>query len=144
MVVSNAYALGNSTDRQPLSTGQLVASTLAETAKYGVPGRVVYLAPPPLGANLGACYSPVTSPQNCNAGIDPAWNEFEAAFESAVAASGTGDHVVSSLGFSCAQGFCPAFAGTTPTKYDQVHMTPEYAKRVAPAIRWELAAQGLL
>ncbi|MFB2584213.1 acyltransferase family protein [Herbiconiux liukaitaii] len=143
VVVSNAYALGNSTDRRPLSTTDLVASTLAEAAKYGVPGRVVYLAPPPLGANLGACYSPVTSPQNCNAGIDPAWNEFEAAFESAVAASGTGDHVVSSLGFSCADGFCPAFAGTTPTKYDQVHMTPEYAKRVAPAIQWELAAQGL-
>jgi hypothetical protein len=144
VVVSNAYALGNTTDRRPLSTGDLVASTLAESAQYGVPGRVVYLAPPPLGGNLGACYSPVTSPQDCTTGIDPAWSDFQASFEVAVAASGTGDHVVSSLGFSCAEGYCPAFAGTTPTKYDQVHMTPEYAKRVAPSIRWELGAQGLM
>ncbi|MCS5721291.1 acyltransferase [Herbiconiux sp. CPCC 203407] len=144
VVVSNAYALGNTTDRRPLSTGDLVASTLAESAQYGVPGRVVHLAPPPLGGNLGACYSPVTSPQDCTTGIDPAWSDFQASFEAAVAASGTGDHVVSSLGFSCAEGYCPAFAGTTPTKYDQVHMTPEYAKKVAPSIRWELAAQGLL
>jgi peptidoglycan/LPS O-acetylase OafA/YrhL len=144
VVVSNAYALGNTVDRRPLSTRDLVASTMAETSKYGMAGRVVYLAPPPLGGNLGACYSPVTSPQDCTTGIDPAWSDFQSTFEAAVAGSGTGDHVMSSLGFSCAEGYCPAFAGTTPTKYDQVHMTPEYSKRVAPSLRWELAAQGLM
>ncbi len=143
VVVANAFALGKAADGTPLSTNQLVESTLAETAGYGTPGRVVYLAPPPLGVDLGRCYSPVSSPQDCNAGVDQAWQDFEAATTAALAASGTGDHYVSSLGFSCAQGFCPAFAGTTPTKYDTVHLTPEFSVRIAPAIRWELRAQGL-
>jgi peptidoglycan/LPS O-acetylase OafA/YrhL len=144
VVVSNAYALGNSADRQPLTVAQLVGSTLSLASRFDTPGHVVYLAPPPLGANLGACYSPVKSPQDCTAGVDGAWNDFQKSFEAAVAAQGTGDHVVSSLGFTCVEGFCPAFAGTIPTRYDQVHMTPEYAVRVAESIRWELAAQGVM
>jgi peptidoglycan/LPS O-acetylase OafA/YrhL len=142
VVVSNAYALGKAADRRPLSTTDIVASTAAETAKYGAAGRVVYLAPPPLGAQLAQCYSPVTSPQNCNVGVDQAWQDFQAAMTATAAT--TGDHVISSLPFSCADGVCPAFAGTLPTKYDTVHMTPEYSVRVAPAIRWELGALGLM
>ena len=144
VVVSNAFALGQTDTGRPLSASDMVASTAAETAKYGMPGRIVYLAPPPLGADLGRCYSPVKSPQDCNTGVDQAWTDFESATTSALAASGTGDHYVSSLPFSCAQGYCPAFAGTRPTKYDTVHMTPEYSEHIAPALRWELAAQGLL
>ncbi|MCS5715191.1 SGNH hydrolase domain-containing protein [Herbiconiux sp. CPCC 205716] len=144
VVVSNAYALGNAADRQPLTVAQLVGSTLSLASRFDTPGHVVYLAPPPLGANLGACYSPVKSPQDCTAGVDGAWNDFQNSFTAAVAAQGTGDHVVSSLGFTCVEGFCPAFAGTIPTRYDQVHMTPEYAVRVAESIRWELGAQGLM
>jgi len=144
VVVSNAFALGQMDTGRPLSAADMVASTVAETSKYGVPGRIVYLAPPPLGADLGRCYSPVTSPQDCNTGVDQAWTDFEAATTAALAASGTGDHYVTSLPFSCAQGYCPAFAGTRPTKYDTVHMTPEYSEHIAPALRWELAAQGLM
>ncbi|WP_066040273.1 acyltransferase family protein [Herbiconiux solani] len=144
VVVSNAFALGNAVDRRPLSASSIVASTFAETAKYNAGGRIVYLAPPPLGANLGACYSPVTSPQNCNAAVDGAWNDFAGATQLGIQNTGSGDHFVSSLGFSCAGGYCPAFAGTLPVKYDQVHMTPEYSKHIAPALRWELAAQGLM
>ncbi|MFB2597845.1 acyltransferase family protein [Herbiconiux sp. P17] len=141
VVVSNAFALGKASDGRPLSTADIVASTVAETAKYGASGRLVYLAPPPLGASLGQCYSPATSPQNCNVGIDQAWQDFEDA--TAAAAGASGDHVVSSLPFSCANGVCPAFAGTLPTKYDTVHLTPQFAEHLAPSIRWELAAQGL-
>ncbi len=144
VVVSNAFALGQTDTGRPLSATDMVASTQAETSKYGVPGHIVYLAPPPLGADLGRCYSPVTSPQDCNTGVDQAWYDFEGATTAALAASGTGDHYVSSLAFSCAEGYCPAFAGTLPTKYDTVHMTPEYSEHIAPALRWELAAQGLL
>jgi hypothetical protein len=142
VVVSNAYALGNTADGHPLTVNDLVASTLSQAGRFGVPGQVVYLAPPPLGASLGACYSPVKSPQDCSVGVDQTWNDFQASFEAAV--SGSGDHVVSSLGFTCSEGYCPAFAGTLPTRYDQVHMTPEYAVRVASSIRWEFAVEGLM
>jgi len=142
IVMSNAFALGQSSSRQPLSTGDLVASTLAEAAQYNAAGRVVYLAPPPLGAPLGQCYSRVSSPIDCAVNVDATWNDFEAAFEAAAPA--TGDHAVSSLPFSCVDGQCPAFAGTLPTKYDQVHMTVQYSEHVAPAIRWAFIAQGLM
>jgi hypothetical protein len=124
------------------SASALVASTIAEAAQYNAPGRIVYLAPPPLGAPLGQCYSKVSSPIDCAVNVDPVWNDFEASFESAAPA--TGDHAVSSLPFSCVNGQCPAFAGTLPTKYDQVHMTVQYSEHVAPAIQWAFIAQGLM
>jgi peptidoglycan/LPS O-acetylase OafA/YrhL len=110
VVVANAYALG------------------------------VYLAPPPLGHDLGQCYSPVLGPQSCTAPVGSTWTDFATATEAAAAASG--DRFVSSLGFSCYNGLCPAFAGTTPTKYDTVHMTSAYSAKVAPAIRNALVALG--
>jgi hypothetical protein len=140
--MSNAFSLGQSSTRQPLSVADLVGSTVAEAAKYNAAGRVVYLSPPPLGAGLGQCYSKVSSPLDCAVNVDPTWNEFEAAFEAS--APTAGDHVVTSLPFSCYNNACPAFAGTLPTKYDTVHMTVEYSTHIAPAIRWALSAQGLM
>ncbi|WP_241984963.1 MULTISPECIES: acyltransferase family protein [unclassified Cryobacterium] len=141
VVISNAYALGKTPDRTALSAETLVASTAAEAAVYNAAGRIVYLAPPPLGASLGQCYSPVSSPQNCNTGIDQAWQDFAAATS---ALNGSGSFFVSSLPFSCYNGACPAFAGTIPTKYDTVHMTPAYSTHIAPAIRFALGALGLM
>ena len=141
VVVANAFAEGQDTNRRPLSVAGMVASTLAETAGYNAAGKIVYLAPPPLGAELGQCYSTVSSPQDCAVGVGATWQQFAAALS---APSTTGDHFVSSLPFSCADGVCPAFAGTIPTKYDTVHMTPAYAERVAPALRYALQTAGVM
>ena len=141
VVVANAFAEGQDTNRSPLSVASMVASTLAETAGYNAAGKIVYLAAPPLGAELGQCYSKVSSPQDCNTGIGQVWQQFAGALS---APSATGDHFISSLPFSCFDSTCPAFAGTLPTKYDTVHMTPAYAEHVAPAIRYALGALGLM
>jgi peptidoglycan/LPS O-acetylase OafA/YrhL len=142
VIVSNAFTAGRTTDGRSLDTTSMVASTLAETAGYQVPGRVLFLAPPPLGADLGSCYSRVSSPQDCAVGVDAAWNEFAAATQSAATAAG--ERFVSSLPFSCVDGVCPAFAGTTPTKYDSVHLTPAFAEHIAPAVLQSLQAAGAL
>ncbi|MGY4856584.1 acyltransferase family protein [Cryobacterium sp. AP23] len=142
VVVANAFALGQDTNRTPLSVADLVASTAAETATFNAAGKIVYLAPPPLGADLGQCYSTVSSPQDCNSAVGQAWQEFASA--TATASAATGDFYLDSLGFSCVDGVCPAFSGTIPTKYDTVHMTPAYAEHVASAIRFELGALGLM
>lgn len=141
VVVANAFAEGQDTNRTPLSVAAIVASTFAETAGYDAAGKIVYLAAPPLGAELGQCYSNVSSPQNCNVGIGQTWQAFSSALS---AESATGDHFVSSLPFSCADDICPAFAGTIPTKYDSVHLTPAYAEHIAPAIRYALVGLGLM
>jgi len=142
VVVANAFALGQDTSRTPLTVTDLVASAAAETAEYDAAGAIVYLAPPPLGADLGQCYSRVSSPQDCTTTVGATWREFAAATSATTAL--TGDHFVSSLGFSCAADICPAFAGTLPVRYDAVHLTPAYAERIAPAIRSELATLGLM
>jgi len=144
VVVANAFAEGQDANRAPLSVAAIVASTLAETAGYNAAGTIVYLAPPPLGAELGRCYSAVSSPQDCNAPVGAVWQQFAAALSAPSATTATGDHFIDSLAFSCSEGICPAFAGTTPTKYDTVHMTPAYAEKVAPAIRYALGALGLM
>jgi len=142
VIVSNAFAAGRTVDGRSLDAAAMTASTFAETAGFDVPGRVVLLAPPPLGADLGSCYSRVSSPQDCIVGVDAAWSEFAAASEAAAAAAG--ERFVSSLPFSCVDGVCPAFAGTTPTKYDSVHLTPAFAEHLSPALHALLVAAGAL
>jgi peptidoglycan/LPS O-acetylase OafA/YrhL len=141
VVISNAYTEGNGVDGSPLSAEAIVKSTLAEAAKYDEDGHLVFLAPPPLGADLGSCYSPVTSPQSCTTTVGATWKAF--AKETADTA-GTGNTFISSLPYSCFDGSCPAFAGTLPTKFDSTHMTVAYSVHVAPAIRNALVAAGLL
>lgn len=142
VVVSNAYTLGRTSDGADLSATDLIAATQAEMATYAMPGRIGYLAPPPLGADLGQCYSPLSSPANCLSAVDPTWKAMEAAAESA--ASMGGDHAIDSLPFSCWNDACPAFAGGIPTKYDGTHLTAAFAEHIAPVIRAALQAQGIL
>ena len=142
VVVANAYTLGHTIDDRDLSANELAAAAAAEAATYGVPGRIAYLAPPPSGADLARCYSPLTGPAACLAGVDATWQQMAAATAANAAASG--DHAVSSLPFSCVDGVCPAFAGSRPTKYDQTHLTVAFAEHIAPVLRWELTRVGLL
>ncbi|WP_378148167.1 acyltransferase family protein [Cnuibacter sp. UC19_7] len=142
VVVSNAYALGNAASGSPLSASALIASTAKEMSKYNVPGRIVYLAPPPLGADLGTCYSPVTGPSACAVAVDGAWHDFENAAESTAAASG--DHAISSLPFSCWNEMCPAFAGTLPMKYDETHLTVAFSESLSAILRYDFASLGLM
>ncbi|MDY0828183.1 acyltransferase family protein [Microbacterium sp. BG28] len=142
VVMSDAYTLGHTPDGQDLSAETLIASQRAEAAGYGAPGRIVHLAPPPEGADLARCYSPLTSPYDCASAVSPTWQQMEALAERAAAASG--DHAISSLPFSCWEGVCPAFAGTLPVKYDQTHLSVPFAEHIAPILRAELAGAGLL
>jgi len=136
VVVSNAYALGQAAGGGPLSATDLVGATTRETAKYGA-ATIVSLAPPPLGAELGSCYSRVSSPQNCNVAVAPTWHDF---YSATTAAGAT----VDSLAFTCVDDICPAFAGTLPVRYDTVHLTADYSKRVAPVIRHALVDLGVM
>lgn len=142
VVVSNAYTLGHTPGDSDLSADALLAAQEAEADTYGLPGRIVHLAPPPEGADLGRCYSPATSPYACAAGVSSTWGQMEAAAEQVAAASG--NHAISSLPFTCWELVCPAFAGDIPTRYDKTHLTVAYAEHIAPALRAELAARGLL
>ena len=142
VVISNDFTEAQGTDGSALGVAQLVASAASQAARLQEAGRIVYLAPPPLGADLSQCYTTLSSPQACTSGIDPTWSVFLSATEQVAAA--THDHVVSSLPFSCVDGRCPPFAGTLPTRFDAVHMTTAWSTHVAPVIQQEFVEQKLL
>ena len=74
--------------------------------------------------------------------VDATWKAFDAA---GAAAGGAGTWTyVSSLPFSCAEEICPAFAGSIPTKFDQVHLTTAYSEHIAPALRRILTEAAVL
>ncbi|KXZ61113.1 O-acetyltransferase OatA [Microbacterium laevaniformans] len=136
VLVSNAYTLGRTADGRDLSAADLIAAEAAEMARYGMPGRIVFLEAPPEGAPLGNCYTRVGSPYACATSITPVWRDMQTATAAAAAASG--DRVVDALAFTCWQDVCPAFAGTLPIRYDQTHLTVAYSAHLAPYLRWAL------
>lgn len=141
VIVSNAFTLGRSVGGESLDASRLAAATFAEVGAWAPPGRIVFLAPPPHGADLDRCFSPLTGPSACLAAVDDVWTQMEAATETEAAA--TGNSAVSALPFACWENVCPAFAGDTPVRYDETHLTPAFAERLTPILRQELQARGL-
>ena len=141
VIVSNAFTLGRSVDGETLDAPRLAAATFAEVGPWAPPGRTVFLSPPPHGADLNRCYSPVTGPSACLAAVDDVWTQMEAAAEAE--ASATGNTAISALPFTCWENVCPAFAGDTPVRYDETHLTPAFAERLAPVLQRELQDRGL-
>ncbi|TYC98995.1 acyltransferase [Arthrobacter echini] len=105
-------------------------------------GRVVFLAPPPLSADIAECYSKIAEPSFCAGTIDPDWRTMQIA-EQELTENIDAYFVNPELWF-CAEDWCPSFVGTTPTKRDLVHMTPSYQRKIAPALRAELIDQGIV
>ncbi|PTT14920.1 acyltransferase, partial [Microbacterium sp. HMWF026] len=141
VVVSNAFTLARSVDGRDLGAGDLASATARLVSAWAPPGRTVYLAPPPHGADLGRCFSPVTGPSACLSAVDDVWTQMQTAAEAQAAT--TGDAAISALPFTCWQGICPAFAGDTPVRYDDTHVTPAFAERLTPILRAALADRGL-
>ncbi|MFG6278113.1 acyltransferase family protein [Microbacterium sp. 5K110] len=141
VIVSNAFTLGRSVDGETLDAARLAASTFAQVGPWAPPGRTVFLAPPPHGADLDRCYSPTSGPSACLAAVDDVWMQMEAATEAEAAA--TGNAAVNALPFTCWENVCPAFAGDTPVRYDETHLTPAFAERLAPILQQELQTRGL-
>ncbi|WP_292889495.1 acyltransferase family protein [Microbacterium sp.] len=141
VIVSNAFTLGTAIGGASLDPAQLATSTFAEVGTWAPTGRTVFLSPPPHGADLDRCYSPVTGPSACLAAVDDVWTQMEKATEAE--ATATGNTAISALPFTCVQNVCPAFAGDTPVRYDETHLTPAFAERLAPILRQELQTRGL-
>lgn len=141
LVVSNAYTLARTIDGRDLGAREVASSVASEVAGWAPPTRTVYLAPPPHGADIARCASSVSGPSACAAAVDDVWNQMQAAAEAQ--AGSTGDAAINALPFSCWQGVCPAFAGDVPMRYDDTHITPAFAERLAPILRDELSTRGL-
>ncbi|WP_317230107.1 acyltransferase family protein [Clavibacter sp. MX14-G9D] len=96
-------------------------------------GQVVLVSSPPVGQPLETCATKVSTPADCQASIPGAWKVGDRAQEDAATALGIPYLDTSSL--FCWEERCPSFVGSTPTKRDSVHTTPQYAAVITPAFK---------
>jgi peptidoglycan/LPS O-acetylase OafA/YrhL len=94
--------------------------------------RVVVLTAPPAGSNLQTCATTVSTPADC---VQEPPRRFlqQVAIEQDVARTTGALHVDPERWF-CADDRCPAVVGSTPVYADGLHMTAEYAERIAPEV----------
>lgn len=115
----------------------------AEQIKDSVRKRIVFLAAPPVGIQIGDCYGvPANMPSDCVSQVSRQWQLLASAEQKAAAA--VGGVWIDSRPWFCSGGKCPSFVGSTPTKRDAVFMAPPYGDQIYPVIKEALQTSGLL
>ncbi|MFE5702452.1 acyltransferase family protein [Rhodococcus koreensis] len=133
VIVSNTYAtLTNADTKREITPNEWKDGIARLTSQFvHSAGKVVFLAAPPADKNVAECYSRNSVPADCLSSVTNAWRD-RSWLESEMAKS-IGGSFIDSLGWFCNDGYCPSFVGTTPTKLDKVHITPQYADLISPA-----------
>jgi peptidoglycan/LPS O-acetylase OafA/YrhL len=103
-------------------------------------GQVVFFSAPPGEADIKECFSKKSStPADCIGTVTDDWRAI-ARSEQGVAEDVGGVFVDSWPWFCSGGGLCPAFVGTTPARFDRVHMSAPYSHKIAPVIDEALRA----
>ncbi|MDT0168115.1 acyltransferase family protein [Pseudarthrobacter sp. BRE9] len=132
------------TTKVPLTPAQWNASTSKFVDLFKASTKkIVFVAPPPSDKDVKACYSRTSKPVACVGQVTPQWYAIANA-EQDIAKKIGGTWLDTSRLFCDARDACPSFVGTTPTKSDKVHMTAEYAHKIAPALLEQLNSLKLL
>jgi len=131
--------------KAPLTPKDWSDSTRALVQKFsGSAKKVVFLSPPPSDVDIKSCYTRVSRPGDCASSVTGQWVDV-ANVEGELAKSFGGAFVDSREWFCSGQSaMCPAYVGKTPTKVDKVHMAPDYAIKIGPALAEELVRLQLL
>ena len=106
--------------------------------------KIVFLAPPPADKNISDCYGTRSStPADCISRVTSQWLSMAKA-EQDLAESIGATWVDSRPWFCNERGLCPSFVGSTPTKHDEVHMTPAYGEKIYPVMEESLRQAGVI
>lgn len=109
--------------------------------------KIVFLSPPAGDLNIKNCISKKSAtPADCIGKVGAEWLE-QADIEKALASTLSGTWI-DSRPWLCHSNFdntfCPSFAGVTPTRRDQLHITPAYGHKIFPVINESLTDTGVL
>jgi peptidoglycan/LPS O-acetylase OafA/YrhL len=119
------------------SVHQMVDKVRGSTAK------IAWLSAPPMDKNIKDCYGTrASAPADCISRVTSRWLSM-AATERRLAESVGGVWVDSRPWFCNADGLCPSFVGSTPTKHDAVHSTRAYEEMVYPVMNESFRAAGV-
>jgi peptidoglycan/LPS O-acetylase OafA/YrhL len=113
-----------------------VLGTSSQLEKVTADSRVLIMQGPPADKSPQSCYTPASAPSDCVSVVPTRWG----ATEKRLARFGT---FIDTRFWFCAKGQCPPFVGVIPMTSDGVHMTAEYADRLAPVIREYLTAADI-
>jgi hypothetical protein len=105
-------------------------------------GHVVMISAPPPVTDPHACYHPGGSPSDCLSRLSSETPQVISNEESMVDAFG--GTVIDTTDWFCAGGYCPEFVGTTPTYFDDGHITPAYGTTLGPVLAEALTNAHLL
>ncbi|WP_238780426.1 acyltransferase family protein [Prescottella equi] len=145
VVVTNSYLTGVEVGSERSLTASDRFDGLKSLVGKFAPavGKVVFMAPPPVDADVKSCYTRQSTPANCASTVTSDWSD-SANTERDLAKAFNGVFVTSLPWFCTDNLYCPSFVGSTPVKFDRVHTTPEYGERIAPAVREAFRAESLL
>ncbi|MGY2129893.1 acyltransferase family protein [Blastococcus sp. SYSU DS0617] len=102
--------------------------------------RVVVLASPPTSVALDDCATAFNSPSDCVAPLTASYESTSGIERDAAAAVGA--TWVATEDWFCVDGRCPAVVGTTPVYVDEMHLTAEYSRKLAPQLRRAVLGQA--
>lgn len=103
--------------------------------------RVAWLSPPPGNIDFRECYgSRASVPADCVSSVSTEWLLVADDVTKAAGAQ----WIDPQPWFCSAEGLCPAFVGSTPTKHDKGHVFRAYAKAIPPVMLESMATAGLL
>jgi peptidoglycan/LPS O-acetylase OafA/YrhL len=104
---------------------------------------VVVVSPPPHGANLQECATPLSRPSDCVTPIAGSYIEYVASEKSVIASLGNAaTRYIPMQDWFCTQGKCPPFIGKNPIYTDGGHLTTAAAKAAAPLLAEALVGKG--
>jgi hypothetical protein len=107
-----------------------LGDTLSRLAEHGAPLAV--LGTPPPHRNLVECVTRTGGPADCVS--SPHDFSLQHLAGESVAAEAAGVPYVDVTEWFCVETRCPAFVDTTPVTVDGVHLTVEFARRLAPLL----------
>lgn len=135
VVIANHY------DTTP--SGEWGAGMVRLTSQFvGNVGKIAYLSAPPDDININDCFNRINGPADCISEVTAVWRA-RADVEKGLAGRANGLFIDSRSWFCTDNGYCPSFVGTTPTKSDRIHMTPEYGAKISPVFIEALREAGL-
>ncbi|MFB9166324.1 acyltransferase family protein [Arthrobacter psychrochitiniphilus] len=141
VIVSNLYNLklaSGATGDAAVSEWNRAATT-ARTGWIEGAGKVVTLAPPPTGKDPNACFTRISTPNDCSSRITSTWKSYAEADQRV--SKIVGDHYIDNRSWFCSvDQLCPLFIDGTIVRRDATHLTEEYATKLAPLLQAELTS----
>ncbi|MFC9553282.1 acyltransferase family protein [Rhodococcus sp. NPDC056960] len=138
VIIANAYGY------ESVSSDEWAAGMTRLTTQFSNNvGMVSFLSPPPADVTIGSCFSKISTPADCISRVKDLWYS-RADIEKSLAKELRGSFIDSRSWFCTADDYCPSFVGVIPVKMDSVHMTPQYAEKIAGAVAESLQMPGVL